>query len=147
MSGTMQLIRLHSLALLTAILTLVFVLSSCTGGSSVALLIGGPDGNTSSTQVGCYLSAITGSLITDPSAGTAIVDEESGDTYPVSWPPGFTGRQNNSQVEVLNTSGSVVAQTGTRVHLLGGWYNHNWVACGDYITTLPALLPTPSPSR
>jgi hypothetical protein len=131
-------------AMAGAILSLAFVLSACTG-SSVALLIGGPDGNTNPTQVGCYLSAITGPLIPDPSAGTAIVDEESGHTYPVSWPPGFTGRQNNNQVEVLNTSGSVVASTGTRVHLLGGWYNHNWVACGDYITTLPELLPSASP--
>ena len=53
-------------------------------------------------------------------------------TYPVMWPPGYTGRQSGSDVEVLNKSGRSVARTGSHIKILGGYYSDNprvWLAC------------------
>ena len=88
---------------------------------------------------GCYLSGIDGDLVTDQTYGTAILQGGSIDgvpkvfSYPVKWPRGYTGRQSGSQVEVLDNGGRVVAQTGTRVHIGGGYEGDQpryWLACG-----------------
>jgi hypothetical protein len=59
------------------------------------------------------------SLVLDPTYGTA---ETGGtDNMPVAWPPGYTGRQVGSEIEVLNAGGEVVATTGHVVELFGGY--------------------------
>ncbi len=82
----------------------------------------------------CFLANTTGRLIADEEAGTAIVSEDmSRTTVPVTWPVGFTGRRTLfGQVNVLDTRGQVVAQTGNRYELLGGYTSDNtWLACID----------------
>ena len=86
---------------------------------------------------GCYLMGTTGELLPDASAGTAISWDLDHKTHPISWPSGFIGRSSGDQVEVLNLTGSVVARTGTRVSLLGGFEGATFIACGQYIETLP----------
>ncbi len=104
--------------------------------------------------IGCYLSHITGLLIPDPSAGTAIVEEDMGHerTVPVKWPPGYTGRLAiDGQVDVLDEKGVVVARTGLRFELLGGYDGGSsiggasrtgpisWLACSDGVYPAPSL--------
>ena len=91
----------------------------------------------------CLAANTTGLLIVDPKAGTAIVQEDMAEqTAPVSWPAGFTGRKSWSQVEVLDTAGHVVARTGQRYELLGGYnVDGTWAACVDGV--YPPLWPSP----
>jgi hypothetical protein len=89
---------------------------------------------------GCYTSGDIGELVVDPVAGTAIL-EDNGDRYPVIWQVGYTGRQIGSMVEVLDSSGAVVARTGTRVNLEGGYTDafsatRGFLSCGN-LQTLP----------
>jgi hypothetical protein len=111
-------------------LALLFAVAACGSdpvpGERVALL-------TASGNPGCYVANTTGMLIVDPEAGTAIVSEDMGrTTVPVRWPEGYTGRRSGSEVEVLDRAGQVVARTGQRYELLGGYNPDNtWAACED----------------
>ena len=121
-----------------AVLTLsALAVAACGAGASVTLLTA-VDG-----ERGCYLANTTGMLIVDPDAGTAIVSEDMGRaTTPVRWPNGYTGRRSWDQVEVLDASGRVVAQTGQRYELLGGYDGDGtWAACVDGV--YPPLWPSP----
>jgi hypothetical protein len=68
---------------------------------------------------GCYAggessSGITGALVPDPNAGTAI------NGTPIMWPVHFTARRAGSEVEVLDEHGKVLATTGRTYHLSRG---------------------------
>ena len=79
----------------------------------------------------CYTSFASGELTLDAAYGTAIV--ESDHPIPVMWPDGYTGRRSGSQVEVVDKSGHVVARTGTRVRIEGGFTGDSpraFLACG-----------------
>ncbi len=105
-----------------SLLLLTFAVAAC--GTSVGIKTGSLDG-------GCYMSGVTGELVADPAAGTAITDGMSGQRVAVTWPVGWTGRQAGSEVEVLNQSGEVEARTGTRVSLMGGyWTDGSFLTCG-----------------
>jgi hypothetical protein len=85
-------------------------------------------------QTGCYLANTTGLLIADEAAGTRIVSEDMAkSTVPVTWPVGFTARRSLfGQVDVLDRNGHVVATTGNRYELLGGYATDGaWLACSD----------------
>ncbi len=82
-------------------------------------------------MVGCYTSGADGVLTVDPTYGTAIVEHEA--PVPVMWPRGYTGRRSISGVEVVDQSGHVVARTGTRVRIGGGYTGdapRAFLACG-----------------
>ena len=108
------------------VLASLVVVAACGPGEPVTLLA--DSGNT-----GCYVANTTGMLIVDPKNGTAIVSEDMGKTtVPVRWPAGYTGRRSGDQVEVLDRDGHVVARTGQRYELLGGYNRDNtWAACND----------------
>ena len=93
---------------------------------SITLLTG--PGLGSGGMVGCYTNFALGRLEVDSAAGTAIV--ENGRRTPVMWPTGYTGRQSVLGVEVTDASGHVVAQTGTRVQIEGGYTGGAFFACG-----------------
>ena len=97
---------------------------ACGSGEPVTLLTGNP-------QPGCYLANTTGMLIIDAQAGTAIVSEDMArTTVPVRWPAGYTGRKNGVRVEIVDAAGRVVARTGQRYELLGGYNGDGtWAAC------------------
>lgn len=87
---------------------------------------------TNSGEPVCDLDGTTGMLIVDPKAGTAIVQEDHGQgTVPVVWPAGYAARKSGDQVEVLDTTGHVVARTGQR-YFIGGGVADGWLACGLY---------------
>jgi hypothetical protein len=91
-------------------------------------------GSTDGRVVGCYTSGVEGQLVTDPDAGTAIIDNMGGHRAAVTWPIGYTGRRSWSEVEVLDRSGNVVVRTGTLVNLPGGyWTDGSFLACGSVI--------------
>ena len=90
----------------------------------------------SDDPVGCYTAGTTGMLIVDLFAGTAIVQEDMGETtVPVRWPEGYTARRSWGQVEVLDTAGRVVARTGQRYYLPGGYDNGTWLTCTDGVAS------------
>jgi len=115
-------------------LALVSVVAACGPGEPVALL-------TAHGDPGCFAANTNGMLIVDPEAGTAIVSEDMGrTTVAVRWPEGYTGRRSGSEVEVLDTAGRVVARTGQRYELLGGYNTDGtWAACNDGV--YPPLWP------
>jgi hypothetical protein len=78
-------------------------------------------------MVGCYTNFALGQLIEDPASGTAIV--ENGRRTPIRWPAGYTGRRSVWDVEVT-AWGHVVARTGTRVQIEGGYTGGAFLACG-----------------
>ena len=93
---------------------------------SVTLLTG--PGLGSSGMVGCYTNFALGQLELDSAHGTAIV--ANGRRTPVMWPDGYTGRQSVWDVEVADASGHVVARTGMRVQIEGGYTGAAFFACG-----------------
>ncbi len=74
---------------------------------------------------------VAGDLVTDPSAGTAIIWDMSGRREVVTWPNRWTARSSGSEVEVLNERGQVAYRTGTRVSLMGGFspVDDSFVVC------------------
>jgi hypothetical protein len=120
----------------------VFVLAACGfGGASVKLLTGTIDNKPVGPITGCYTSGDTGELVTDPVSGVALIEESNqgnnGHRIAVTWPPGWTGRQSGSEVEVITPQGDVYMRTGTHVYLMGGvtWVDNSFLTCGG--RTLP----------
>jgi hypothetical protein len=76
---------------------------------------------------GCYTNSAEGQLMVDPRYGTTIVDSDVGATapVPVMWRLGFTGRRAGSEVEVLDPAGNLVATTGRRYRIAGGYTGEN----------------------
>lgn len=102
-------------------LALAFTVSAC-GGSSVTIYSPVTIKTHDPTSgEGCYLMGVAGDLVTDPTAGTAIIWDLSGRRELITWPNGWTARSSGSEVEVLNTNGEVAYRTGTRVDLMGGF--------------------------
>jgi hypothetical protein len=130
-----------------AILAGVLILAVLAGAwawqtvTSVAIKTGTVDNQPVTPLMGCYTSADTGELVTDPVSGVALIEESyqsnNGRRVAVTWPPGWTGRRSGSEVEVLTPQGAVYMRTGTRVHLLGGftWVDGSFLTCGG--ETLP----------
>ena len=88
----------------------------------------------------CDLAGTTGMLIVDAKAGTAVIQEDMSQlTVPVIWPAGYTGRKSGDQVEVLDTTGHVVARTVQRYSIGGGYGDDGWLDCG---VDPPAPLPS-----
>jgi hypothetical protein len=84
-------------------------------------------------SVGCYTSGVSGELLDDPGAGTAIIDSMDGRRVLVTWPIGWTARRALfGGTQVIDERGMVVARTGTRVYLMGGyWYvDNSFLTCG-----------------
>ena len=80
----------------------------------------------------CYLSGVAGDLVIDSTAGTAIIDDMTGQRVIVTWPQAWTGRSSGSQVEIINRQGQPAYRTGTHVNLSGG-FSHadgSFVVCG-----------------
>jgi hypothetical protein len=113
------------------LLALTGILATC--GTPVALKTGSLYPDASPGMVGCYTSGISGQLVADDAAGTAIIDSQSGHRYAVTWPPGYTGRSRLGEVEVVRGWGTVVvARTGSRVNMSGGfWTDGSFLACGE----------------
>jgi hypothetical protein len=87
-------------------------------------------------MIGCPANFIDGDLVADDSAGTAIVSTDS--HLPIMWPYGYTGRVRGSVIEIVDPTGLVVAQTGTRIRLLGAEAERGtWLACPGSPKTLP----------
>jgi hypothetical protein len=103
-----------------------------TYGTPVTLKTGTLYPDASPGMVACYTSGITGRLVADDAAGTAIIDSH-GYRYAVTWPPGYTGRSRLGEVEVVRDWGLiVVARTGSEVTMSGGfWTDGSFLACGD----------------
>ena len=107
-------------------LALAFTVSAC-GGSSVTIKTLDP-----TSQESCYAMGVAGNLVTDPTAGTAVIDDMSGHRDVVTWPHDWTARSSGSEVEILDRKGRVAYRTGTRVNLMGG-FSHvdgSFVVCG-----------------
>lgn len=97
-------------------LALAFTVSAC-GGSTVTgpVTIKTLDPTSQET---CYLTGVAGDLVTDPTTGTAIIDDAGG-RVALTWPNGWTARSSWFGVEVLSERGTVAYRTGTHVDLMG----------------------------
>lgn len=122
------------LALLAAALssTLLACGPAAAPSDAIRLLTGVVPGYTD--KGGCFTDFALGQLVADPMYGTAVRDETVGaaGTTPVMWRPGFTARRIGSEVTVLDPAGNVVATTGRRYQLAGGYWFDNprvFVAC------------------
>lgn len=100
---------------------------------------------------GCYTFGVTGPLVADPKYGTAIRAEQPGDPdlgppAPVMWPKGYTARQLDGEVAVMTFGVFVVAITGQRYRLDGGYLPdepHAFLACGSVVRETRAPGPCP----
>ena len=85
---------------------------------------------------GCFTNHADGPLVVDPTYGTAIVDSAGGGSATaVVWRPGFTARRVRSEIEVEDSDGHMVAITGKRYRIDGGYQNGDQFSPG-----LPAVL-------
>lgn len=89
---------------------------------------------------GCYLWHAVGLLVADPTYGTTIDQGGSSRPVPVAWPDGFSGRQSGSEVEVVSSLGIVVAVTGRRYDIDGGYADvgsvPSFVTCAESVRPL-----------
>jgi hypothetical protein len=115
---------------LVATVALALVVLGCSPsvqlGEPVEVLTGFPTllGN----GPGCYTNSASGQLIADPQYGTAVIDEimlrvtgTIPSPVPVMWRPGYSAHRLGSEVAVTDTSGNVVATTGHRYLIAGGY--------------------------
>ena len=119
--------RNRSLRPALGVLVLAFTIAACggSGGSPVTIKTLDP-----TSKGGCYTSGVAGNLVTDPAAGTAIIDDMTGSRKIVTWPQNWTARSSGSEVEVINRQGTVAYRTGTHVNLLGGyWLDGSFLVC------------------
>jgi hypothetical protein len=92
---------------------------------------------------GCFLNAIDGPLVVDPKYGTAMAFGDH--MVVIAWGSGYTARRDGSEVSVLDPDGNVVATTGKKYRIEGGFqssYQFNpplpvdvFFACGSGITS------------
>ena len=68
-------------------------------------------------QAGCYMSGTSGILVKDATYLTAF-SAWGGAPQPVAWPEGYSARLSGSEVEVLGTTGTIVATTGRKGYVL-----------------------------
>jgi hypothetical protein len=95
-------------------------------GSGAQLLTGIPmpgGAILASGEAGCYTNSAAGPLVVDPTYGTAIIDSDTGSSgpTPVMWRPGFTAHRAGSEIVVMDPDGNVVATTGRRYRIAGGY--------------------------
>jgi hypothetical protein len=103
------------------VLVASLVVLGCASSPVQPLLTGVPlAAQSGDTQIGCVLGAATGALVPDAEYGTQIV-VDGASRVPVMWPPGFTARLDGAEVAVLDTDGYLVATTGERYRLTGGF--------------------------
>jgi hypothetical protein len=67
----------------------------------------------------CFTNWAEGKLVRDATYGTVI--QVAGHDIPVMWRLGFTGWVSGSEIVVVDASGSVVATTGRRYRIDGGY--------------------------
>ena len=119
--------------LFAGVALLVLAGAGATYGIPVPLKTGSVYPNSDPALVGCYLSSASGELVDDPTAGTAILDGFTHQRALVTWPIGWSARRSLFGVSVVNSRGEVVATTGTRVSLSGGyWTDGSFLTCGTY---------------
>jgi hypothetical protein len=124
---------------------LVFLVLTRFPGGSVPLLTGEGYGG----QGGCYLNFFVDELVVDPINGTAVVEEYTtkdgpqSRVVPIMWPSGYTARRSGSEVEVLAGNGEVVARTGGRYRIQGGYEGNVWRTC--YMAPMLNWTPNPVP--
>jgi len=82
----------------------------------------------------CMLNWVVGELVASP-AGVAIVAEEQNGKRELSitWAPGMTAtRTRLGGIDIHAPDGRVVASTGQRIKLMGGYGDENaWTTCSD----------------
>ena len=141
-----RVIRTRLAAALAAALlgfVLVFLILTRFPGGSVPLLTGEGYGG----QGGCYLNFFVDEVVVDPVNGTAVIESYTVDgqpqsrVLPIMWPSGYTARRSGSEVEVLARNGEVVARTGGRYRIQGGYEGNVWRTC----SMTPILNWTPNP--
>ena len=131
-----------ALALAALGFVLVFLVLTRWPGGPVPLLTG--EGHIGG---GCYLNFLVDDLVVDPVSGTAVIEEYTIDgqpksrVLPIMWPTGYSARSSGSEVEVLARNGEVVARTGGRYRLQGGYEGNVWLTC----SMKPMLNWTPNP--
>ena len=143
--------------------TIVIALALCLGGCGLLPPQRDPVQLLTSPQGVCFAANAAGLLVVDPTYGTAII----GDGHPnmliggdvpvtVAWPPGFSGRRNGSEVEVLDPQGNVVGTTGGSYQFNAGFVSAGgssgivWpelkkgvlLSCGNLTSALPFVPPT-----
>jgi hypothetical protein len=132
--GNYRLARSRLAAALAAALlafVVVFLVLTRFPGGSVPLLTGEGYGG----QGGCYLNFFVDELVVDPVNGTAVVEEYTtkdgpqSRVVPIMWPSGYTARRSGFDVEVLAVNGEVVARTGGRYRIQGGYEGDIWRTC------------------
>lgn len=115
----------------TAGLVLALVVTGCgPRGESVTLLTGVPalaGGDEGAWDGACFTYSVSGTLVTHPEWGTAVVTDGGPGAGPsttsiVAWPPGYTGLRVGSAVEVHDGGGSLVAVTGRHYGRLPGGF-------------------------
>ncbi|HEU4673598.1 MAG TPA: hypothetical protein VFS32_11925 [Candidatus Limnocylindrales bacterium] len=90
--------------------------------------------------IGCYLSGVDGTLVTDAEAGTAIVEDVgpgAGQRSAISWPAGYWGLSVLGTTVVFDGRGPLpVARTGARLHIPGGFHDGSFEACFEGVGSL-----------
>jgi hypothetical protein len=123
--------RRPSIAPVTAAVLVVLVaafVAACQGpqarpspqGEQVDLLTGQPPGV---PEGSCYTFGALGLLQVNATYGTVIADENTmnGASVPVMWRRGFTGWRVGTEIEVRDATMNVVATTGRRYSMGGGF--------------------------
>jgi len=105
----------------TLLLSIAALLAACAPSSPVSIL---------THDYPCYTDFLDGHLVVDADSGVAVESDRG--RFPVVWPKGAMGRMSGSQVEVLDSRGSVMARTDTDVRLGGAKVQEGWYACAAW---------------
>ena len=83
------------------------------------------------TAIACPAALIEGTLVRDDQSGVALRDPQ-GQVRQVIWPNGYSAREDDGRLAVVDASGMVLAHEGDRVMIGGGEIDADgtWLGCG-----------------
>jgi hypothetical protein len=118
-------------------IAIAMAMAGCTPAAPVPLLTGDGGPIAHLPKGSCYTNFASGPLHADPDYGTVVqdfsADTEPAPVVPVMWPIGYTARRSGTEIEVLDGAGRVVAKTGHRYQIEGGYVDTKppaFLACG-----------------
>lgn len=90
------------------------------------------------TATTCMAALLTGTLVRDGATDIRLRDEQ-GHAHQVVWPNGYTARDDDGRLAVIDQSGSLVAHEGDRVSVGGGEIDGSgtWLACPGTLVVAP----------
>jgi hypothetical protein len=105
------------------------VLAACVSVTQPAIAVPTLPPEPAGSPQACMAALIEGTLRADAEWGIAL-ETTDGAKVKVLWPNGYSAREDDAGLALIDGSGTVVAHAGDQVQVGGGGSEEAWVGCG-----------------